>query len=86
LAELQTLFQEDRLKLSGIWDDLKHATAFLILADCGLRSGELRALRWLSYIKEKAFLIDSAISKSGSLSATKTGQIRLVPVSTKAQA
>ncbi len=86
LAELHALFPDDPAKLTKIWTDQEHATALLLLADTGMRSGECRGLRWLHYIGGKALYIDSAVDKAGQAKGTKTGASRLVPVSEKARA
>jgi integrase len=46
LEDLALLFPEDTGKLLEIWKDAEHAALYMVLAACGLRSGEARALQW----------------------------------------
>ncbi len=85
LAELHALFPDDDEKLVEIWAEPERAVAFLILASAGLRSGELRALRWLNLLENKALYIDSALDKLGNVKSTKTGSTRVVLLPLKTQ-
>ncbi len=46
LADLALFFPQETAKLLEVWKDALHATLFMLLAACGLRSGEARALAW----------------------------------------
>ncbi len=85
LAELRQLFPDDDGKLVEVWGEAERAVAFLLLADTGIRSGELRALRWLNVLEDRALFIDSALDKLGRPKSTKTGTSRVVLMSGKAQ-
>lgn len=73
LEEIQTLFPTDEAKLVAIWKYPKYATAFLVLASTGIRSGELRALVWSDVLWEyRALHISRAAKESGRIGGLKT--------------
>jgi integrase len=77
-AELAALFPEDG---PGHWQDLQDHTAFLIAAICGLRRGELLALRWKDIdFEEKTLRVERAWRSATELGDPKWGQIRDVPL------
>lgn len=78
LAELHKFFPEDEDKLLEIWQDNARTVAFMLLASTGLRSGELRALRWLNVLSGRALYVDSSLDQMSRLKSTKTGVARCV--------
>jgi integrase len=80
LDELKKLFPE---KLDDVWGDLKHGAAFYIMLTTGIRSGEARALTWSKWT-HGGLMIDQAVKNSGEIGSTKTGEIRFVPMSSRA--
>jgi integrase len=80
LDELKTLFPED---LTTIWGDLKHGVCFYVMLTTGIRSGEVRALTWAKWTRG-GLMIDRAVKNSGEIGSTKTGEVRFVPLSSRA--
>jgi integrase len=78
LEELYRLFPTDGKKLLRIWTALDKATAFLLLWTTGLRSGELRCLRWLNVLPQGALLVDSGLDAFNRPKGTKTDTARVV--------
>jgi integrase len=79
--ELAKLFPADEAELLKVWGSHKYAAAFLMLASTGLRSGELRALRWEDVDLMGKFVTISHALKADDLDGpTKTGASRLVIV------
>ena len=77
--ELHKLFPPDTDKLVTVWGSHKYAAAFLRLASTGLRSGELRALRWEDINLTGSYVTVSHAIKSDELDGpTKTGATRVV--------
>ncbi len=77
--ELHKLFPPDTDKLVTVWGSHKYAAAFLMLASTGLRSGELRALRWEDINLTGSYVTVSHAIKSDELDGpTKTGATRVV--------
>lgn len=65
VIELQALFPRDEAELLAIWKLPKYATAFLVLASTGIRSGELRALRWADVLWDLRALHIARAAKEG---------------------
>ncbi len=82
--DYQLLFPHDAERflikeLLEIWGNLKIATSFVVLADSGIRSGELRALTWENYLEDKSALwISRAVKENNTIAQTKTGNSRPV--------
>lgn len=78
-AELQTLFPREGL---GHWRDIEVYTAFLILATCGLRRGELLGLRWKSVdLTQRVLQIQEALRQDNkTLGLPKWRKVRTVPL------
>ncbi len=73
LQELKQLFPSDQERLLEIWKHLKWAALFNLLAATGIRSGEIRALRWSSVLWEmKAILVLQAVKADGTIGEPKT--------------
>jgi len=86
-AELQQLFPADDARLFEIWGSLKYAAAFLILASTGIRSGELRALRWSALLQDaNVLVVENGVKSDGTIGPTKTGKVRVVPLTGRAAA
>ncbi len=85
LEELKSMFPDDYQKLIEIWGSLKHAVCYMILATTGIRTGEVRALCWRHNIAEGALLIEQAVKADDTIAATKTGDMRIVLLPSKAQ-
>ncbi len=77
IDELGKLFPEDANELVRIWGDAEHATAFLLLASTGLRSGELRGLQWHHIIRGKVLYIQQAVKDDETIGPTKTFRPRV---------
>jgi integrase len=79
LEERIALFPSDQDELARIWGDPQRATAFIVLMSTGIRSGELRALRWRHLVRERrALLIECAVKHGQTIGATKSGAVRVV--------
>ncbi len=66
VAELRHLFPADAKELRRIWFSDDMATMFLVLASTGIRSGEVRALRWKHVLwEERALLIEECVKGDG---------------------
>jgi integrase len=51
----------------------------MVLMSTGIRSGELRALRWLHLVRDRrALLIEGAVKHGQSIGGTKSGTVRAV--------
>ena len=74
------LTQEETLKLlSHKWSDRRAYLAFCIAVNCGLRVGEIRALK-IGHINREGFLlITNSFNDVDGLKCTKTGKNRVVP-------
>jgi integrase len=71
--ETQKLFAE------GTWKDERARVGSLIAATCGLRSGEVLALR-VQDIQEDRLNIEHSFSRSDALKCPKNGEVRRVPL------
>ena len=77
--ELGNLFPRTDSKLLKVWGSHKYATAFLMLASAGLRTGDLRALKWEDVnLNEKYVSVSRALKASGEDGPTDTGASRVV--------
>ena len=76
--EIKKLFPSDSL---GPWQDQQDYTAFLIAATCGLRRGEILALRWRHLDFDKAEIrVEEAWKDKDEVGEPKWGQKRIVIV------
>lgn len=67
----------------GPWEDLQGYCAFLVAATCGLRRGELLALRWKDIdFEELAVHVEQAWKDETEIGEPKWGQRRTVPLPT----
>jgi len=57
---------------------VRDATSVSVLADAGLRPGEVLALTW-EHVRERTLLVEGAMSL-GAIEGTKTGRRRTVPL------
>ena len=78
IDELKELFSRDRDKLLSIWKTPKYAAAFAVFATTGIRTGELRALRWKHFINNYAFYIEQAVKADEVIGKTKNEEERIV--------
>jgi integrase len=88
LAELGKLFPDAIEGLLKVWGDAEIATAFTLLATTGIRSGEVRALRWANVLKDdRALYIDSSCKthEGDRIGTTKSGDARVVLLPAKAR-
>lgn len=83
--ELRRLFPTDDTALLKVWGNRKYATAFLVLATTGMRSGELRALKWHHIHWNQGIVIDQAVKADDTIGLTKTGRPRVVPLLRRAE-
>ena len=74
IDELRRLFPDDIADLMIIWQGLSWATFFYILATCGLRPGEAKALKWGDWDKSRhgAVISQAVENKTGRLKGLKT--------------
>jgi len=77
-SEIRLLFPENRESLLKIWKTTKHAACFLIIASTGIRSGEVRALRWRHLLNGTALYIENAVKANNIIDKTKTDEVRVV--------
>lgn len=82
VKELNALEALDLEKLLGVCRDLRYRVALLLANDCGMRVGELRALRWsdIDEIGRRAS-ISQAFDSDGNLGPPKTWRARTIPIS-----
>ncbi len=76
-AELRELFQET----PGYWRDLKAYCAGFLMANTGVRTGELLALRWQA-IEETNLHIEAAFKDWQQIGLPKWEKTRTIPIST----
>lgn len=82
-AELGKLFAE----IPGFWGDTQGYVAFLMAATCGLRRGEVLAIRWRHLDLDKAVLhVKEAWKDTTTTGEPKWGQVRSVRLTTGAVA
>jgi integrase len=81
LEELKKLFPEN---IVSIWGDIKRGSMFYTMLITGIRSGEVRALTWAKWQSHGLF-IDRAVKNCGGIGSTKTGEIRFVPLNSRAE-
>jgi integrase len=75
---IRTLFPTDLLT---VWGNLKDSAFFMVVASCGIRPSEARALLWSDYIDGAALFIGKAARDFESeAKQTKSGEKRVVPV------
>lgn len=85
IEELRLLFPKKQIELLKVWEHPRKAALFAILATSGLRSGEVRALRWQNTIEDyTACLVkDSVKPDQHEIGATKSGDQRVVLLPTR---
>ncbi len=86
MAELGVLFPREAEELLKIWEYTRNAALFMILATTGIRSGEVRALRWNCVFGESSsLLITKAVKLDQQIGETKTeiDRVVLLPGRTK---
>lgn len=79
--EMKRLFPEDNQKLYTLWGENRIAVALNVLACTGIRSGELRALKWKHIIWDDetgGLVIDSAVKNNQEIGLPKNGKSRVV--------
>jgi integrase len=77
-AELDVFLPEDETKLIRRFGRFDWALLFLILAKTGIRSGEVRGLKWDRVLLDQGVaVIDRAIKCDGQLGCTKTGNFKI---------
>lgn len=80
-AELEKLFPRDRKEFKKVWPILWHGILYALAASSGMRSGELRALKWGAVLwKHKGVLVLQAIRDDNSISDPKGGSRRAIPI------
>lgn len=71
--ELRAIFPADPAQLAEYWGGQIWGTAFLVLADTGLRPGEVAALRWGDWFRSLGGLVVSrAVDDKGNVKGLKT--------------
>lgn len=70
--------ETDALLNPACWDNPKAYIAFMIAVNCGLRVGEIRALR-IGSIRPGFLVVSHSFNDTDGLKCTKTGKTRLVP-------
>ena len=70
--------EETIILLSHKWDEKKAYIAFTIAVNCGLRVGEIRALK-IGNIKNGFIIVSNSFNDYDGLKSTKTGKTRLTP-------
>ena len=81
VAEIAKLFPiklEDAMK---IWDEQRYLTLMFVMVSSGMRSGEIRALRWGDVLwKDMGILITKAVKNSGKIGTVKEQKEKIVRV------
>lgn len=72
--------EETAILLSHKWEDKKAYIAFCIAINCGLRIGEIRALK-IGNIKQNYLIVTNSFNDVDGLKCTKNGKSRIVPCS-----
>jgi hypothetical protein len=89
-AEMEELIPRNPLdKVEALGDTSKTRDVFTIdeykmLATTGIRLGELRALTWKDVLWDGGLIIDKAVKVDQTIGTTKTNQIRVVPLTSRA--
>lgn len=87
ISELHQLYPDDVVRMIAIWNSLKWAVFFVVLAGTGMRQGEVRALRWRHVLWTMgALLVESAAKKvrkddPNKIGSTKAKKARIVVLS-----
>lgn len=82
MLERGILTTEETVKLlMHDWKDRKAYIAFCIAVNCGLRVGEIRALR-IGSVKNGFIVVNSSFNDIDGLKSTKNGKARIVPCPT----
>jgi integrase len=80
--EIELLFPEDDIDLFALWDEQRIAVAMYIIYCTGIRSGELRALKWKNVIwdddQHGGLVIESAVKNNQDIGLPKNGKSRVV--------
>lgn len=80
-AELEKLFPRDRKKFKKNWPLVWHGVLYALAASSGMRSGELRALKWGAVLwKQGGVLVLQAIRDDNSIADPKGGSRRAIPL------
>ncbi len=81
LEETKILFPRDDDELLRIWKDFYWGSMFCLMTSTGMRSGEVRALRWKHILWNiKWVLIQRAVKKEGVIGMPKNGTDREAPL------
>ena len=71
-------YEETQKLLLHKWDDVKAYIAFCIAVNCGLRVGEIRALK-IGNIKKGFIVVSNSFNDYDGFKCTKNGKVRIVP-------
>jgi len=85
LDELDLLFPENDIELLKIWESLKLASAFSILASTGIRRGEVCALRWRHRLTDNVLYVENAVKRSGKIGLPKNKDSHLAVINDRAR-
>ena len=78
MAKLFPIKHEDALK---VWGSQKYLTLMFLMVSSGMRSGEIRALRWGDVIwDDSGILITKAVKNSGKIGTVKENKEKIVRV------
>ncbi len=80
-SEINVLFPKDEKEMLKIWGSEDRVALFSLLLTAGIRSGEVRALRWKDILfKNGGIVVGCAFKYDGSLGTTKGKETRAIPL------
>ena len=77
--EIKKLFPMDYEKAIAIWKEPKYFTLMFVLVSSGMRSGEIRALKWADVLwEDSGIIISKVIKPSGEIGTVKEKKEKIV--------
>jgi integrase len=77
---MKKLFPLDEQKALKVWRSQKYHTLMFLLVSSGMRSGEVRALKWSDVLwEDSGLLITKAVKNSGAVGTVKEKKEKVCP-------
>ncbi len=81
VEDMKKLFPLDNQRALKIWKTQKYHTLMFLLVSSGMRSGEVRALRWSDVLwEDSGLLITKAVKNSGAVGTVKENKEKFVRI------
>jgi len=79
VQEFEALFPQDVNLALRIWGDKKYLSLLFLMVSSGMRSGEIRALRWADILwEESGVLVTKAVKNTGKVGSVKEKKEKVV--------